>query len=126
QFRRDSPASIARPLQGDFLNFIPQIHVQARGLYRIQRAVVATATETRHLAHPNHTQPGSGLHFFLDLLVEGAPLFRARSRRCSSTCCKARFKKSISMDCWPILRSNSATLVSSARFFPAPRNALAP
>jgi hypothetical protein len=27
-----------------------------------------------------------GLHFLLDLLVEGAPLFSARSRRCSSTC----------------------------------------
>src|SRR5262249_61699956 len=30
------------------------------------------------------------------------------------------------MACWPTLRSSSATLVSSARFFPAPLNARSP
>src|SRR5712692_980664 len=126
QFLGDPSAPIAGPLQGDLLHLVAQIHVRRRGLDRIQKTVVARAAESGHLAHPNHTQPGPRLPFFFDLPVEGAPLCSARSRRCSSTCCKALFKKSISMACWPTLRSSSATRLSSARFLPAPMNASSP
>src|SRR6266536_5301702 len=126
QFLGDSPASVARPLHCDLLNFVPQIHVHARRLLRIQKSIVSGADESGRLAHPDYAHSGPGLHFFFDLLVEGAPVLRARSRRCSSTCCKALFKKSISRVCWPILRSSSASLLSSARFFPGPLNARSP
>ncbi len=93
QFPLDPPASIAGPPQGCLLQLAAQIHVFRRGLGRVQKTVVARAAEpaTSHIR---------------------------TSRRRSSTGCKARFKKSISMACWPTLRSNTATGPSSARFFP--------
>src|SRR5215831_15450995 len=126
QLRGDSPASIGRPLQGDLLDLIAQVHVRQGRLHRVQKTVVAGAAESGYLAHVKHAHPRPCFYFFFDLLVEAAPVLRARSRRCSSTCCKARFKKSISIACWPTLRSSSATLVSSARFFPAPLKARSP
>jgi hypothetical protein len=44
--------------------------------------------------------------------------------RCSSMRCNHPFKKSISRDCWPILRSNSAMRPSAQRCFLLPGNAL--
>src|SRR5215467_12723279 len=126
QFGRNSPAAVGGPIQCDLLDLIAQIHIRRRGFHRIEKAVVAGAAEPGYFAHLEHAHPGACVYFFLDLFVECAPLCRARSRRCSSTCCKARFKKSISIVCRPILRSSSAILVSSARFFPAPLNARSP
>src|SRR5262249_30520441 len=103
-----------------------KVGAQRRGFLRSEKPVLPRGAEPRHFTHADHAQPGFGLHFFFDLLVEGAPLFSARSRRCSSTCCKARFKKSISMACWPTLRSSSATRLSSARLLPTPLNACSP
>ena len=73
------------------IDVIEQIKEPERRLWR--------AAQAGRLTHLPDTHRSFPLHFFLDLLVEGAPLFRARSRRCSSTCCKARFKKSISIAC---------------------------
>src|SRR5262249_61214742 len=95
----DPAAPIARPLQRVLLYLVAQIHVCRRRLPRTKKTVIPRTAESRHFTHAHHAQPGLGLHFLLDLFVEGAPLFSARSRRCSSTCCKARFKKSISMAC---------------------------
>src|SRR5713101_979740 len=78
------------------------------------------------LTHRLHRQPRPHLYFFFDLLVEAPPPLSARSRRSSSTCCKALFKKSISIACRPTFRSSSAIRLSSARFTPAPRKACAP
>src|ERR1035437_5346386 len=88
--------------------------------------VKSRSTDSRQRAHPADREWSSGFHFALDLVVNGAPPFAARSGRCCSTCCKARFKKSISSTCCPILRSNSAIRVSSARFWPTPGNARSP
>jgi hypothetical protein len=110
-----APAPVGRPFQRHLLHLITQIHLRCGRRCRIPKTVVARAAESRHLAHPHQAQPATHLQFFFDLLVEGAPLFSACSRRCSSTCCKARFKKSISRACWPIFRSNSAIRPSSFR-----------
>src|SRR6266516_2478458 len=126
QFPRDPPASIAGPFQRDFLHLVAQVHVRRRRLLRIQKTVVARPAESGRLAHPNDTQLSPRFHFFFDLPIEGAPLFSARSRRRSSTCCKALFKKSISMACWPTFLSNSTTRLSTARFLHTPRNTCSP
>jgi len=43
----------------------------------------------------------------LDLLIESVPPLTATGRRCSLKRRNAFFKKSISIACWPILRSSS-------------------
>src|SRR3954451_16820242 len=103
------------------MHFMPQIHVCRLRFGRMQKAVIARPADARHLTHLDHTHASFLADFFLDRLVDdAAPLFTACSRRCSSKCCKALFKKSISMVCWPILRSSSATFDSSARLCPEP------
>src|SRR5271157_4893560 len=77
-----------------------------------------SAADFRQIAHPLHPQTSSRCDFPLDLFVDRAPPASARSWRCSSTRCKARFKKSISSACCPILRSSSATRSASDRLCP--------
>src|SRR3974390_3077882 len=78
------------------------------------------------MAHLLHRQTSSRCDFPLDLFVDRAPPASARSWRCSSTRCKARFKKSISSACCPILRSSSPTRSPSGRMCPEPKNPPAP
>src|ERR1019366_1829753 len=124
QLRRDPAAAISRPRQRHPLHLVAQLH--RSGPSATSAPVKSGATYSRQRAHPADRELRSGFHFPLDLLVNDAPPFAARSWRCCSTCCKARFKKSISNTCCPILRSNSAIRVSSARFWPTPGNARSP
>src|ERR1019366_4368933 len=124
QLRRDPPAAVGWPLQRYALHLVAQFH--GCGPSADSAPVKSRSTDSRQRAHPADREWSSGFHFALDLVVNGAPPFAARSRRCCSTCCKARFKKSISSTCCPILRSNSAIRVSSARFWPTPGNARSP
>src|SRR5271157_1424139 len=62
-----------------------------------------SAADFRQIAHPLHPQTSSRCDFPLDLFVDRAPPASARSWRCSSTRCKARFKKSISSACCQLL-----------------------
>src|SRR5208283_595663 len=124
QLRRDPSAAVGGPLQRHALHLVAQFH----GCRPSANAapVKSRPADSRQRTHPANGELRSGFHFALDLLVNGAPPLAARSWRCCSTCCKARFKKSISRTCCPILRSNSAIRVSSARFCPTPGNARSP
>src|SRR5207253_5162059 len=113
QLRRDPTAAVGGPCQRHALHLIAQFH--ARGSRAQAAPVKSRPADSRQRTHAAHGESSSGVHFALDLLVNGAPPLTARSWRCCSTCCKARFKKSISRTCCPILRSNSAIRVSSAR-----------
>src|SRR5450759_5130581 len=124
QLRRDPPAAIGRPLQRHALHLVAQSH--GRGSSANSAPVKSRPADSRQRTHPANGELSSGFHFALDLLVNGALPLAARSWRCCSTCCKARFKKSISRTCCPILRSNSPIRVSSARFWPTPGNARSP
>ena len=87
-------------------------------------AVEAGPGNPAQLHHAFDRQSASGLHFFLDLPVDGGFPVNACSIRCSSMRCKHPFKKSISRACWPILRSSSAMRPSAQRCFPWPGNTL--
>src|SRR5207245_9622477 len=112
------------PEQRHWLHLIAQFH--ARGSRDQAAPGQSRPAAARQRTHAAYGESSSGVHFALDLLVNGVPPLTARSWRCCSTCCKARFKKSISRTCCPILRSNSAIRVSSARFWPTPGNARSP
>src|SRR6188474_2731482 len=74
----------------------------------VGEAVEAGSADLAQFHQALDRQSPVGLHFFLDLPVDGGFPVSACSIRCSSMRCKHPFKKSISSDCWPILRSNSA------------------
>src|SRR5579863_1108453 len=86
-------------LQRDLLDLVAQFQIAIGRLGIGLLPVPARAAHLAQFAHPFDAQTCPCLCFFFDVLVEAAPVLSARSRRCSSTCCKARFKKSISRVC---------------------------
>ena len=98
--------SVGGPVQCNLLDLIPQVHtVGARGTTS-PKAVISGPAHARKLAQSIHACPRFAR--FLDLLVDVLAPLSASGRGRSLKRCKTFFKKSISIACWPILRSSLA------------------
>src|SRR5271170_2454511 len=123
EFGGDAWPSISREAQGDPLNHVAQLGIaHSRRGFQIE-AIVRGAAHACQCRQLNRRQRATPFPFLPDFPAEGGLAVSACDLRRSSICRKQPFKKSISMACWPILRSNSATCVSSARRRPSPENA---
>jgi len=60
-------------------------------LRKFRNGETTVLVNSRQRTHPADGELRSGFHFVFDLLVNDAPPLAARSWRCCSTCCKARF-----------------------------------
>ena len=106
QFAMYSTIAVGGPVQCNLLDLIPQVRtVGARGTTS-PKAVISGPAHARKLAQSIHACPRFAR--FLDLLVDVLAPLSASGRGRSLKRCKTFFKKSISIACWPILRSSSA------------------
>src|SRR6185369_10738946 len=108
EFCTNSSVPIARHLNGDLLNHVPQLHVPIDLLPNNEPVITCPA----HFTGPTHLaycQFALGFYFFFDPFADRLPPPAFSSSRCSSTRCKAFFKKSFSRVIWPIFRSSSAS-----------------
>src|SRR6185295_7612788 len=99
------PIAVGWHLHRLLLNRVSQLHLLCLLCYRLDEPIVAGSTDLSRTA-----QPGYGLFFLADLLVDGAPPLTATC--CSSKLRNSFFKKSFSIVNWPIFRSSSASRLS--------------
>src|SRR6185295_18347342 len=99
--------AICRHLQGYLLNRVSQLHPFDALLNRLEKPIVSGSAHLGRLA-----QSGYRLLFFADFLVDGPTPLSASC--CSSKLRNSFFKKSISIACWPTLRSSSASRLSAS------------
>jgi hypothetical protein len=123
QLRHDPWTAVIGELKGDALDCIPQFHVAVLALAIRVVAIEAGAADLAEFAQALDRHRGPFFDLPLNLPVGCGFPVKACSIRSSSIRCKHPFKKSISRACWPTLRSNCATFVSSQRRFPSPGNA---
>jgi len=115
QLGGDARPTIGGKLQCDPLDRVAEIDVPDSGCDRRIEAVESGAAHARQSRPLLDRQWALTLLFLVDFPAEGGVGFSARHFRSSSICRKQPFKKSISIACWPIFRSSSATAVSSCR-----------
>src|SRR5215472_7086959 len=111
QFGHLRPA-VARMLQRDPLNGVPQRHRGLVGGFLLPAPIKSRPADAGCLTHLFNVQHALRLHHF-DLLVDAAPPLSSLFRRRSSILRKAPLKKSISAACRPTSCSSSATRLRS-------------